>query len=371
MGAKGPYVAWLNSLEAIRAVEGTLPFNIMFLAEGEEILGSPTYRQFVEERRDRLAQVDLSFCPSSTQSPNGTVSVGLGLKGMVVLQLTASGDAWGYGPKTTVHSSTASLVDSPPFRLAVALASMVDAEGRGCKVKGLEELWFYRKGLSEEERTLLETLAARNAGKDWRDVIPLGGAKNVGPLKGGDAGMEPLINFLYGPTFNIAGLYSGFLGWETGTIPFVTPGKASAMLDMRMVVDISADEVVQHVCNHLITHGFGDIQVEVFAAFSHAQTSVSDPAVQATLQTIKQWGLEPVVWPIEAGGGPWTAVPNALGVPCVRGGVIGGGGRSPIDEYMIIEGDGKIAGLADTEKYLVDLIYAVAEAVAAQKAAKA
>jgi hypothetical protein len=76
-----------------------------------------------------------------------------------------------------------------------------------------------------------------------------------------------------------------------------------------------------------------------------------------------------VVWPIEAGGGPWTAVPNALGVPCVRGGVIGGGGRSPIDEYMIIEGDDKMAGLAETEKYLVDLIYAVAEAVAAQKGA--
>ena len=44
MGAKGPYVAWLNALEAIIAVEGTLPVNIMFLAEGEEILGQPDLR---------------------------------------------------------------------------------------------------------------------------------------------------------------------------------------------------------------------------------------------------------------------------------------------------------------------------------------
>ncbi|MCA1552769.1 MAG: M20/M25/M40 family metallo-hydrolase, partial [Chloroflexi bacterium] len=43
MGAKGPYVAWLNALASIITVEGTLPVNIMFLAEGEEILGSPTY----------------------------------------------------------------------------------------------------------------------------------------------------------------------------------------------------------------------------------------------------------------------------------------------------------------------------------------
>ena len=369
MGAKGPYVAWLNALEAIIAVEGTLPFNVMFLAEGEEILGSPTYRQFVERYREQLAKVDLSFCPSSTQNPNGTVSVGLGLKGMVVLELTASGDAWGHGPKNTVHSSTASLIDSPPFRLATALASMVDEDGRGCKVKGLQELWFYRKPLSDEEQVLLDKLAAANAGKDWRDVIPLGGTKNVAHLNGDSEGMAPLVNFLYGPTFNIAGLYSGFLGWETGTVPFITPGKATAMLDMRMVVDVPADEIVAFVQRHLDENGFGDIKVTVFASFSHSQTSVSEPAVQATLQTIEQWGYEPVVWPIEAGGGPWTAVPNALNVPCVRGGVIGGGGRSPIDEYIIIEGDEKMAGLAEMEKYLVDLIYAVAEAVAVQKAA--
>jgi acetylornithine deacetylase/succinyl-diaminopimelate desuccinylase-like protein len=369
MGAKGPYVAWLNALQAIIAVEGTLPCNILFLAEGEEILGSPTYRDFVEQYRQPLSKVDLSFCPSSTQSPDGTVTVGLGLKGMVVLELTASGDAWGYGPKNSVHSSTASLISSPPFRLAAALASMVDEEGRGCKVKGLEELWLYRKPLSHEEVGLLEKLAARHAGKDWREVIPLGGAKNVAQISGSTEGIEPLVNFLYGPTFNIAGLYSGFLGWESGTVPFITPGKASAMLDMRMVVDLPADEIVRCVQAHLLAHGFGDIKVQVFAAFDYAQTSLVEPAVQATLETIQKWGLEPVVWPIEAGGGPWTAVPNSLNVPCVRGGAIGGGGRSPIDEYMIIEGDAKMAGLADQEKYLVDLIYAVTEAVAAKKAA--
>ncbi|MFB3092239.1 MAG: peptidase M20, partial [Dehalococcoidia bacterium] len=40
---KGPYVAWLNALEALIAVEGTLPVNVMTLLEGDEILGSPYY----------------------------------------------------------------------------------------------------------------------------------------------------------------------------------------------------------------------------------------------------------------------------------------------------------------------------------------
>jgi hypothetical protein len=41
--------------------------------------------------------------------------------------------------------------------------------------------------------------------------------------------------------------------------------------------------------------------------------------------------------------------------------VIGGGSGSPVDEYMVIEGDGKIAGLADAEKFMVDMLFAYAE----------
>ncbi len=360
MGAKGPYVAWLNALEAIIALEGTLPFNIMFLAEGEEILGSPTYREFVDRYHDRFADVDLSFCPSFTQNSAGTVTVGLGLKGMIVLELSASGESWGYGPKQTVHSATASLVDCPPFRLAAALASMVDETGRGCVVNGLQEAWDYRKPLTQEENSLLEKIAARHTGKDWRDVLPLGGSTNVAHVRGGLQGIDPLVNLLYGPSFNIAGMYSGFLGWETGTIPFVTPGRASAMLDMRMVVDMSPQEIVAALHSHLDSHGFSDIEIQIFSAASHSQTSVSDPSVQATLRTLEKWNVDKVVWPMEAGGGPWTVVPNVYQVPCVRGGVIGGGGRGTADEFLVIEGDGKVAGLAEAEKYLVDLIFSVA-----------
>ena len=108
--AKGPYVAFLNALASIIAVEGRLPVNVLFLAEGEEIMGSPTYRAFVERYRDRLRTAQLSHCVTGAQNARGTVSVGLGLKGMVVLELTATGKAWGHGPVSTVHSSAAPLV---------------------------------------------------------------------------------------------------------------------------------------------------------------------------------------------------------------------------------------------------------------------
>lgn len=363
LGAKGPYVAFLNALESIIAVEGTLPVNVMFLAEGEEIMGSPTYREFAERYRDRLQDVNTSYCATSSQSPSGVVDLGLGLKGMIVLELTASGESWGHGPRTTIHSSAASLVGSPPFRLAQALSTLTQPDGQGCAVRGMADLWTYRKPLTPEEDDLLAAIAAGARGRDWRDVLPVGGATNVRELVGGVDGINPLINFLYGPTFNVAGLRSGFLGPETSTIPFIVPDHATAMLDMRMVVDRSPDEIIDLLRSHLNDCGFSDIEIEVFAAFAHSQTPPTDPAVQAVLDTLRAWNTDVQVWPIQAGGGPWTVVPNAFGVPCIRGGVIGGGGGGAVNEYLVIDGDDKLAGLADAEKFHVDLLYAYADSV--------
>jgi acetylornithine deacetylase/succinyl-diaminopimelate desuccinylase-like protein len=363
MGAKGPYVAFLNALSAIIAVEGSLPVNIMFLAEGEEIMGSPTYRDFVAQRRGQLERVAASYNPTSAQSASGAVNVGLGLKGMIVLELTASGADWGHGPRSTIHSSAASLVDSPPFRLAQALATLTQPDGRGCAVHGLEELWAWRKPLADDEQELLANLAKRFKGRDWRDVLPVGGASNIDDLNGGMADDAPLRTFLYGPTLNIAGLRSGFLGPNTATIPFIVPHSATAMLDMRLVVALSPDEIIDRVRRHLDECGFDDIAIEVYAAFSHNQTPVSHPLIQASLHTLENWREDAEIWPIQAGGGPWTAVPNAFGVPCLRGGVIGGGAASATDEYLVIEGNGKIAGLADAEKFHVDLLDAVVDAL--------
>jgi acetylornithine deacetylase/succinyl-diaminopimelate desuccinylase-like protein len=367
MAAKGPYVAWLNALASIVAVEGSLPVNIMFLAENEEIMGSPTYNQFAERKADELKQVDVSFVPSCSQSANGNVSMGLGLKGMTVVELTASGQAWGKGPVNTIHSMTASLVDCPPFRLAQALATLTEPDGSGCAVKELKEVWDYRKPLTEDENMLLQKIARGAEGKDWRDVIPLGGAKNVSQVRGGLDGMDPLINWLYGPTFNIAGMRSGFLGPETSTIPYIIPSTATATIDMRLVVDLSPEEIIAALRRHLDERGFSDIAISVYAAFSHNITPLSTPAVQAMIGTLQQWNVDHTVWPIQGGGGPWTVIPNRFGVPCVRGGAIGGGAGRPVDEYMVIEGDGKIAGLAEVEKYYVDLLYNLADSLAASK----
>ncbi|MBA2668105.1 MAG: M20/M25/M40 family metallo-hydrolase [Trueperaceae bacterium] len=359
LGAKGPFVAFLNALRAILAVEGTLPMNVMFLPEGEEILGSPTYAQHVERHRDRLGRVAASYCPSSAQAGPGAVSVGLGLKGMAVLELTVEGARWSGAPASTIHSSAASLVHSPPFRLAQALATLTESDGSGCRVPELAALWDARQPLSAGRTELLRAIGARTAGTDWRDVLGVGGVANVDRLLTRLEGVTPLVDLLYGPTFNVAGLRSGFLGPNTGTIPFIVPGSATATIDIRTVVDLSAEEIIAAIRRHLDAHGFDDVAIETFAAFDHHQTDPDHPIVRAASDTLAAWGLESVVWPIQPGGGPWTVVPNALGVPCLRGAVPGGGSGGD-DEYLVIDDTPSVAGLATSEKVHVDLLYAAA-----------
>jgi acetylornithine deacetylase/succinyl-diaminopimelate desuccinylase-like protein len=361
MGAKGPYVAWLNALASIIAVEGELPLNIMFLAEGEEILGSPSYRGFAEKYKEQLKSVDASFVPSMTQASDGTVFIGLGLKGMVVVELTASGESWGFGPKNPVHSMMAPLVDCPPFRLTKALACLTDAEGRNCAVDGLKDVWNYRKPLTIKEKNLIEQLTKSVKAKGWRNGLPLGGTENVQYIRGGMKENNPLINLLYGPSFNISGIRSGFLGAKTGTIPFVIPNKATATIDMRLVVDMSPEEILNYLRKHLDKHGFNDIEMDVFASFSHSITDIEERPVQAMIQTLKNWNVNSLIWPIQGGGGPWTVIPNAFNVPCVRGGSIGGGVSRPVDEFIVIEGNRNISGLIESEKYMVDLVLNLAE----------
>jgi hypothetical protein len=84
--------------------------------------------------------------------------------------------------------------------------------------------------------------------------------------------------------------------------------------------------------------------------------------VQAVLRTPRAWSAGPVIWPMQAGGGPWTTVPQRVqrAVQSRRGAIGGGGGAT--NEYFVIERDESIAGLAEVEKYHVDLLYACARA---------
>src|SRR5205814_9682444 len=120
---KGPEAAFLAALYAIRGAGKKMPVNLVMVAEGEEEIGSPHVPQLVR-RPEVLAALKKCtgvFMPSASQDLDGVVTVSLGAKGVVELELVSSGANSGRGPSKDIRSSLKALAVRPPRHLLKAL----------------------------------------------------------------------------------------------------------------------------------------------------------------------------------------------------------------------------------------------------------
>src|SRR6266581_2339977 len=122
VNSKGPQGAFLAAVHAIRGAGWKLPVNLVFVCESEEEIGSPHIPQIV--RRPEVLAALRKCCgvltPAAGQGLDGTVTLTLGAKGVVELELVSSGEKWGRGPKLDVHSSNEARLDSPAWHLVQA-----------------------------------------------------------------------------------------------------------------------------------------------------------------------------------------------------------------------------------------------------------
>ena len=97
---KGPEAAFLAALHAIRGAGKKMPVNLVFVAEGEEEIGSPHFPQIVRrpEVTAALQRCDGIFMPAASQGLDGMVILTFGAKGVIELELVSSGELWGRGP---------------------------------------------------------------------------------------------------------------------------------------------------------------------------------------------------------------------------------------------------------------------------------
>ncbi|HEV8385398.1 MAG TPA: M20/M25/M40 family metallo-hydrolase, partial [Candidatus Acidoferrales bacterium] len=135
---KGPEATFLATLLAFRGAGRKLPVNLVFVAEGEEEIGSPHFTQIVRHADVMLALKKCSsiFMPMPSQDLEGQVTITLGAKGVVECELISSGARWGRGPKKDIHSSNKARVDSPAWHLVQALATLVTPDGNTPAIEG-------------------------------------------------------------------------------------------------------------------------------------------------------------------------------------------------------------------------------------------
>jgi acetylornithine deacetylase/succinyl-diaminopimelate desuccinylase-like protein len=349
---KGPEAAFLAALHAIHGAGKKPPVNLVLVAEGEEEIGSPHFSQVVRrpEVSAALKRCLGVFMPSAAQDPDGGVLVSLGAKGVVELELVASGEKWGRGPKKDVHSSNRARLDSPAFHLVQALATLVTADGD----PAIEGFAKAARAATAEQKAMLDAAAARISEATTKKSLSTDRWAHDEPWR------ASLERFLFTPTVNIEGLVAGYTGPGGKT---VLPHRAVAKLDLRLVPDMTFDGAVAALKAHLAKHGFGDIEVNPSGGYDPTSTSPDASVIQAQLNVYRRAGLDPVLWPRNAGSYPgYVFTSEPLKLPAGHFGLGHGSGAHAPDEYFVIESSNpKVMGWDGAVRSYVDYLYELAK----------
>ncbi|HEX8113774.1 MAG TPA: M20/M25/M40 family metallo-hydrolase [Kofleriaceae bacterium] len=348
---KGPQATFLAALHAIRGAGRKLPVNFVFVAEGEEEIGSPHFSQIVSrpDIRAALKRCDGIFMPHAGQSSDGSVTINLGAKGIVECEIVSSADTWGRGPKRDVHSSNRARIDSPAWHLVQALNTLVNAEGD----PAIDGLFERVKPLSERDRKLLDDAA--------RQMNEAEAKASLGVQRWAhDASWRQALDDLTSkPTVNIEGIYGGYTGPGGMTI---LPHRAAAKLDLRLVPDMTAADTFAKLKAHLAKRGYGDLDIKMTGGYDPNTTPADSRLIQAQVKVYEQAGIKPILWPRLAGSWPgYVFTGEPLKLPAGHFGLCHGSRAHAPDEYYLIEpSDPRLHGLDAAVRGFVDYLHELA-----------
>ena len=349
---KGPEATFLAALHALKATGRKPPVNFVFVAEGEEEIGSPHFAEVVH-RPDILAAMKKTvgvFMPSNSQSPNGSVDITLGSKGIAELELVSSGAHWGRGPTQDIHSSLKAAVDSPAWHLVAALSTLVSPDGNTIKVDG----WYDNVlPLTQHQKDIIAATAKATPEADvmkqlhishWIDDLPY------------EQAMERLASQ---PTINIEGLVGGYTGPGGKTI---LPGRAVAKIDCRLVPNMTRAEAEAKLKAYLAKKGFPDIEVNVTGGYDPTETDEKSALIQAEVAAYTKLGYPPTMTPRNAGSWPGVVFTGApLKLAAGHFGMGYGTGAHAPDEFFLVESSNpKLFGMDDAAMSYVHFLNQVA-----------
>jgi len=360
--SKGPEIAYWNALMSIKAVTGTLPVNLIFIAEGDEERMDLGLRKFVKDHPDFFQNVDAMIGEGGDQAPSGGAGIGGGSEGCVYFELTTSGKSWGRGPvQSDIHGSNKRAVDSPAWRHMKMLASLVSDDGNTPLVKGFTD---GIEPLSPPEVARLKKEAEKTNMKIAADNI--GVARFIS-----DDAFTMLKMNQYGISFNLDGIWGGNM--YAGGAGAILPNKITSKHNIRYVPKMNGLEIVKRVREQLDRNGYKDVELKIIGDVPWSKMSYDTNIGRAMNTTYEIFGI-PHEQPADYSsilGGYWPAYlfsQEEVGVrvapvsmPIGIGGAGRGGNAHAANEYYVIEGAGKVYGMAGAEKAAATIIVKFAE----------
>ncbi|HEX4568359.1 MAG TPA: M20/M25/M40 family metallo-hydrolase [Vicinamibacterales bacterium] len=308
---KAPIVALLSALDALTSANLAPTSNVKFIFEGEEEAGSVSLVSAIARYRDKL-RADLMIILDGPGHSSGRPTIAYGARGIALVNLTV------YGPKSGVHSGNyGNWIPNPAVRLAQLLASMKTDDGR-VTVAGYYDAV---PPFGDDDRALLDGVP-----EDADRMLKTFGVAEP------EKAFPKLQYALQYPTLNVRGLSSAYVGAGARTI---IPDRATAALDLRLVKETPAVDLVAKLRAHVEKQGYHIVDADpddaTRAKFSRIarleidgpstnafRTPVSDPQARAVVASItRTFGQPPVQLRTLGGTVPIAPFIEALGFPAL------------------------------------------------------
>lgn len=234
-------MAHLVGVRETLAAQADLPVNLIFLFEGEEEIGSPHLKPFLEAQREAL-KCDLVAISDTGMVAPGVGTFTYGLRGIACLEAIVR------GPSIDLHSGIfGGAIANPATAVARLVATLHDSEGR-VQIEG-----FYDdvRPLADWEREAWARLGDTTA-----ETLALTGS----PELFGEPGYTDLERRWARPTAEVNGIGGGYQGQGSKT---VIPREAMFKLSLRLVPDQNPDKILKLAETHLRKHLPKGVRLEI------------------------------------------------------------------------------------------------------------
>lgn len=289
---KGQHLINLMALRAVIDARGGLGFNIRFLIEMGEEMGSPGLFDFCKANKAALA-ADVLIASDGPRLQSNTPTMFMGARGGIGFDLIVD-------LRDGAHHSGnwGGLLADPAMILAQALATITDKRGQ------IRISEWRPNSLTDDIRTALRDLPIRGDGgpeidTDW-----------------GEESLTPTERVFGWNSFAVLAMKSGVPEAPVNAIS----GYAKAACQLRFVVGTRLDDILPALRRHLDAHGFEAVSIVVHerAFFEATRLSPDHPWVRFVAGSLEATsGKTPHILPNLAGSLPNEVFADILDLPTV------------------------------------------------------
>lgn len=286
---KGQHLINLTALRILLEDQGTLGFNLTFLFECGEEIGSPSLAEFAASHRELLA-ADVFIASDGPRLSADTPTIFLGGRGGFAFELEADLRDGSY------HSGNwGGLLRNPATTLAGAIGTLVDGHGRLLLPRLLPP------PMPDAVRSALRTVDIPHTpgdphiDRDWADTA-----------------LTPAEKVYGGNTLEVLAIGAGDIRSPINAIP----GSAKAALQLRFVAGTDTEGLETAVQDHLDANGYGMVRVRMTTSFPASRLDPMNPWVAWASRSLSHTtGIEPTVLPNIGGSLPNDVFEGILGLP--------------------------------------------------------